>query len=83
MRNNAVVAIEETNIVYLTDTDEGASGAPVTNDNWQVIAVHRAVQYQTLFPAMIRNWRQDWEQRSARGDFPFLFVQLAPFMKIE
>src|SRR5207249_1721804 len=43
----------------------------------------RAVQYQTLFPAMIRNWRQDWEQRSARGDFPFLFVQLAPFMKIE
>jgi len=39
----------------------------------------RAVEYQTLFPAMIRNWRQDWSE----GDFPFLFVQLAPFMKIE
>lgn len=39
----------------------------------------RAVEYQTLFPAMIRNWRQDWGE----GDFPFLFVQLAPFMKIE
>jgi sialate O-acetylesterase len=39
----------------------------------------RAHQYRTLFPAMIRNWRQDWKQ----GDFPFLFVQLAPFMKIE
>jgi sialate O-acetylesterase len=38
----------------------------------------RAYQYQTLFPAMIRNWREDWGQ----GDFPFLFVQLAPFMKI-
>jgi sialate O-acetylesterase len=39
----------------------------------------RAVEYQTLFPAMIRNWRADWGE----GDFPFLFVQLAPFMKIE
>jgi sialate O-acetylesterase len=39
----------------------------------------RAAQYQTLFPAMIRNWRQDWGE----GDFPFFFVQLAPFMKIQ
>jgi len=36
----------------------------------------RAVEYQRLFPAMIRNWREDWGQ----GDFPFFFVQLAPFM---
>jgi sialate O-acetylesterase len=35
----------------------------------------RAYQYRSLFPAMIRNWRDDWRQ----GDFPFLFVQLAPF----
>ncbi len=38
----------------------------------------RAYEYRTLFPAMIRNWREDWGQ----GDFPFLFVQLAPFMPI-
>lgn len=37
----------------------------------------RAHEYFTLFPVMIRNWRDDWGQ----GDFPFLFVQLAPFMK--
>lgn len=37
----------------------------------------RAYQYRTLFPAMISSWREVWEQ----GDFPFLFVQLAPFMK--
>jgi sialate O-acetylesterase len=35
----------------------------------------RAEQYLTLFPAMIRNWRDKWGQ----GDFPFLFVQLAPY----
>jgi len=35
----------------------------------------RAVQYGKLFPAMIADWRKQW----ARGDFPFLFVQLAPF----
>ncbi len=36
----------------------------------------RAKQYQTLFPAMITSWRDDWGQ----GDFPFFFVQLANFM---
>jgi len=38
----------------------------------------RAYQYRTLFSAMIECWREDWGQ----GDFPFLFVQLAPYMKI-
>jgi sialate O-acetylesterase len=39
----------------------------------------RAYQYRTLFPAMISDWRAQWDQ----GDFPFLFVQLANFMKRE
>ncbi|MCC7493846.1 MAG: hypothetical protein IT204_15935 [Fimbriimonadaceae bacterium] len=38
----------------------------------------RAAEYKTLFPTMIRNWREEFGQ----GDFPFLFVQLAPYMKI-
>lgn len=38
----------------------------------------RAYQYRTLFPAMIESWRKTWKQ----GDFPFLFVQLAPFRAI-
>ncbi|MGA9639246.1 sialate O-acetylesterase [Flavobacterium sp.] len=32
-------------------------------------------QYATLFPALITNWRTDFKQ----GDFPFYFVQIAPF----
>jgi sialate O-acetylesterase len=39
---------------------------------------NRAELYRTGFPLMIENWRHDWHQ----GDFPFLFVQLAPFMAI-
>ena len=35
----------------------------------------RAELYRTGFPLMIQNWRDDWKQ----GDFPFLFVQLAPW----
>jgi sialate O-acetylesterase len=35
----------------------------------------RAKQYQTLFPALIADWRSQWQQ----GDFAFLFVQLANF----
>lgn len=35
----------------------------------------RSKEYQTLFPAMIKCWRDEWGQ----GEFPFLFVQIAPF----
>jgi len=35
----------------------------------------RGKQYRTLFPTMITDWRKNWNQ----GDFPFLFVQLAPY----
>jgi len=38
----------------------------------------RAYQYRKLFPAMIKNWRNDWGE----GDFQFLFVQLANFMAV-
>ncbi len=37
--------------------------------------VSRGLEYATLFPAMITDWRQKWGE----GDFPFLFVQLAKF----
>jgi len=36
-----------------------------------------AEQYQTLFPAMIADWRKGWGQ----DRFPFLFVQLAAYAK--
>lgn len=34
---------------------------------------NRPIEYRTLFPSLIKNWRNTWNQ----GDFPFLFVQLA------
>ena len=37
----------------------------------------RPNEYRELFPALIRDWRKNWE----RGDFPFLFVQLHNFME--
>jgi sialate O-acetylesterase len=36
--------------------------------------VGREKQYRTLLPAMISDWRRVWGE----GDFPFLFVQIAP-----
>ena len=32
-------------------------------------------EYRTLFPCLIADWREKWGQ----GDFPFLFVQIAPY----
>ncbi|MGA7160850.1 MAG: sialate O-acetylesterase [Bacteroidota bacterium] len=37
----------------------------------------RPLEYRTLFPALIRDWRNSWNE----GDFPFLFVQLPNFME--
>ena len=34
-----------------------------------------SLRYRKEFPALIKNWRDDWKQ----GDFPFLFVQLTGF----
>ena len=36
---------------------------------------NRAAQYRRIFPAMIGDWRRLW----GLGDFPFYFVQIAPF----
>ncbi len=35
----------------------------------------RGAQYRELFPALIGDWRARWHE----GDFPFLFVQIAPY----
>lgn len=39
----------------------------------------KAYAYRTLFPMMIENWRKDFKQ----GDFPFYWVQLAPFLPVK
>jgi sialate O-acetylesterase len=38
----------------------------------------RPYEYRNLFPAMIQDWRDEWGQ----GDFPFLFVQLANWLRV-
>jgi sialate O-acetylesterase len=35
----------------------------------------KAVEYRTLFPAMIADWREHW----AQGNFPFIYVQLTSY----
>lgn len=40
---------------------------------------NRALEYASLFPDMIQDWRMHWDQ----GDFPFLFVQLAAYDRPE
>lgn len=37
--------------------------------------VERPEQYRSLFPALINDWRARW----GIGDFPFYYVQIAPF----
>lgn len=37
--------------------------------------IKEPAQYRTLFPDLITNWRNKWQQ----GDFPFYYVQIAPY----
>jgi len=40
-------------------------------------STEKAMEYRTLFPCLIADWRDKW----GIGDFPFLFVQLPAFVK--
>ncbi len=42
LRRNEVVHVEPKRLYYVTDTEECSSGSPVFNDDWAVIALHRA-----------------------------------------
>jgi len=42
LRQNEVVDLPELFVHYRTDTSPGSSGAPVLNDQWEVVAVHHS-----------------------------------------
>ncbi|TBY21705.1 hypothetical protein E0H93_32145 [Rhizobium leguminosarum bv. viciae] len=46
-RQNEVIEKPESFLHYRTDTAPGSSGAPVFNDQWQVVALHRAGVWAT------------------------------------
>lgn len=42
IRNNLAAQVDGADLAYFTDTQGGSSGSPVCNDEWQVIALHKA-----------------------------------------
>jgi endonuclease G len=42
IRNNLAAQLTERDLSYFTDTEGGSSGSAVCNDNWSVIALHKA-----------------------------------------
>lgn len=47
LRNNLVYTAEYPRLHYFTDTLRGSSGSPVLDDNWRVVALHRAAVAKT------------------------------------
>jgi sialate O-acetylesterase len=58
-----------------------SNGGKIAYENGFIFAdesnAYKGGEYQTLFPRLISDWREKWNQ----GDFPFLYVQLANFTK--
>lgn len=42
LHNSEVTRVKDTVLHYRTDTEPGASGSPVFNDRWQLVALHHA-----------------------------------------
>jgi endonuclease G len=40
VRNNILTARTDHTLLYETDTEQGSSGSPVFNDDWQLVALH-------------------------------------------
>lgn len=53
IRNNTVTARTEHTLLYETDTEQGSSGSPVFNDDWQLVALH--------------HWGEPYRDASATG----------------
>jgi|GEM_PF-853422 len=53
-RDNFVLFGNASSLSYLTDTDRGSSGAPVLDDKWQVVALHRGAR-DLAKPVSLRN----------------------------
>lgn len=45
IRNNLLTGATPTELRYFTDTLGGSSGAPVLNDRWEVVGLHRASEF--------------------------------------
>jgi hypothetical protein len=44
LRNNLLSGADADTVRYFTDTDFGSSGAPVCDDSWRVVALHRGAE---------------------------------------
>lgn len=45
IRNNLMASATQTDVRYFTDTQSGSSGAPVFDDTWRAVALHRGHTY--------------------------------------
>jgi endonuclease G, mitochondrial len=67
LRNNHIYEEHYPKVHYFTDTEYGTSGSPVFNDQWAVVALHRASKFikETNYQGMETSWINEGVQLAA------------------
>jgi endonuclease G len=67
LRNNLIYESKFPRLRYFTDTEHGSSGSPVFDDNWKVVALHRASTFvdRVQFQGRATGWVNEGTQMAA------------------
>ena len=72
VKNNPLVSIEPQVLRYLTDSDEGASGAPAFNPMWELVALHHRAVPKMVAGKVMRKDGGVWTQGMNPNDIDWL-----------
>jgi endonuclease G len=71
-KNNPLVSVEALTLRYLTDSDEGGSGSPAFNPQWELVALHHRAVPRTVNGQPMRKGGTPWRKGDPSDDIDWV-----------